>query len=137
MIIDKNLHLLNDGSPTFYRASQDHYSFLDLTVCSNNISNSFDWGVYHDRLSSDHFPIFINIKNPEIYTTKLPKYKFAEANWHMYRNSVSLPDTQNDCNVYNSAVVNAIINSCNLAIPKQVLGFLITIVASGGLLSAR
>ena len=50
VFLNANLHILNDGSPTFYRASQDQASHLDLTVCSNNLRNNFKWDVYHDRL---------------------------------------------------------------------------------------
>ena len=104
--LDKNLQLLNDGSPTFYRASQDHYSHLDLTFCSNNIYNLFNWRVHHDRLSSDHFPIFLDYKVDEIYTTKIPRWKFEDANWQAFRNSVILPDFQHDHNLYNTSIID-------------------------------
>ena len=109
---------MNDSSPTFYRAFQDQYSHLDLAFCSNGISDSFDWRVYHDRLSSDHFPIFIDYKIKEIYTTKLPKWKFAEANWRTYHNTVSLPDQIADCNIYYSNIITSILNACSSSIPK-------------------
>ena len=37
VILNNNLCVLNDGSPTFYRASQDLCSHLDLSICSNLI----------------------------------------------------------------------------------------------------
>ena len=117
-ILNNNLYLLNDGSPTFYRASQDQYSHLDLTFCTNNISNKFSWETYHDRLSSDHFPIFITFKTNKLYATKSPRWKLTEANWSNYKNSISLPEHPIGINEYNFKIVSSINDSCKLAIPK-------------------
>ena len=118
VFLNHYLHLLNDGSPTYYRAYQDLSSHLDLTFCSGAISNRFKWEVYHDQLSSDHYPIFIAYDIAGFYATKCPKWKFSEADWRTFNRVVSLPDLTLDHNVFNLSIVSAIMSSCNLAIPK-------------------
>ena len=112
------LHLLNDGSPTYYRSFQDQYSHLDLTFCSNTIGHRFKWEVYNDQMSSDHFPIFISCDISGLYVTKSPKWKLSEANWPLYKRNISIPDQILNINNYNSSIIKAINDSCSAAIPK-------------------
>ena len=38
-----------------FNPRNNYFSHLDVTACSDSISHKFQWSVYHDKLSSDHY----------------------------------------------------------------------------------
>ena len=115
---DVDLLTLNDGSPRYYNSFLDLYSHIDISACSDNVSQHFTWEVYHDKLSSDHFPIFITYKLLEMYSKKPAKWKFKEANWSNFRQEVSIPNVIFNHNSANQEVVNSILTACGSSIPR-------------------
>ena len=115
---DKDLFILNDGSPTYYNSFLDLYSHLDIAACSDNVSHRFNWEVYHDKLSSDHFPIFITHNLTNMYNFKPAKWKFGEAKWSDYRREVSLPTVLFDHNSANQEIINNILSASANTIPR-------------------
>ena len=120
---DKDLFILNDGSPTYYNSFLDLYSHLDITACSDNISHKFDWEVYHSKLSSDHFPIFISYNLTGTYTSKPAKWKFESANWANFKRQVSLPTIIFDFNLAYNEIVENILNVSSNNIPQTSTNF--------------
>ena len=113
-----DLYFLNDGSPTYFNPRNNYFSHLDVTACSDSISHKFQWSVYHDKLSSDHYPIFIKYNANHLYTSKSAKWKLPEANWAIFRNSVTLPDTFSDPNEDNHFITTKILDACSVSIPR-------------------
>ena len=105
-----NLSILNDGSPTHYDISTGLYSHLDISACSDIISHKFQWKTHHDKLSSDHFPIFIEYNLQELYTTKSARWNFGKANWAEYKKEIKIPDQYHDTNAGNSKIIDKIVN---------------------------
>ena len=120
---DKDLFVLNDGSPTYYNSFLDLYSHIDITACSDTISHKFDWEVYHSKMSSDHFPIFVTYDLPGLYTSKPAKWKFDNANWANFKQQVSLPTIIFDINAAHQQIVESILNVCSDNIPKTSTSF--------------
>ncbi|XP_019884483.2 uncharacterized protein LOC109610335 isoform X1 [Camponotus floridanus] len=60
-IIDLDITLLNDETPTFWDLERNHASKLDLSLISSSIVLETSWLINQDPWGSDHFPIFINI----------------------------------------------------------------------------
>ena len=92
IMMDHNLFNLNDGSPTYYRLSNNYYSHLDLTFISNLISHNFSWETYPDLLSSDHYPIIIRYQIEDIYTSKPATWIFSKADWNLYKMELTFTD---------------------------------------------
>ena len=79
-LIQSNSCLLNDLSPTHIDASSFKKSSIDLSFCHPDLVSDFEWLVLDDLYDSDHFPITMNLKNPQ--NTSIPQfYNFKRANW--------------------------------------------------------
>ena len=117
-ITGNDLALLNSMEPT-YEASNGNFTHIDITTCTTNISLQFEWEVYHDNVTSDHFPIIIkasNITLPE--TISLPKYKIKEADWKLFEETLQLPlpPFHSPTETY-TELQNKILSAANEAIP--------------------
>ena len=60
-LIDYDLTVLNDGSPTRITPPNTNSSALVLTLISPFLLPSSSWLVQSDSLTSDHFPIVISV----------------------------------------------------------------------------
>ena len=116
LIDQTNLVMLNNGAPTHPNRIND--SAIDLSMCSANISQYFEWNTAPSVLDSDHYPITIttNIETPEVTPIKLTK----QANWSIYTNSAAWNNmTQNHQN--NSDMLEELYDriqeACDEAIP--------------------
>lgn len=59
-IEDRNLIILNDGSPTFFRGHR-YSSCLDITICSATVPRNIQWATGVETLGSDHMPVLISL----------------------------------------------------------------------------
>ena len=90
-IIDNNLTLLNNGSPTF-ETSHSTFTHIDLTISSPNLALNFNWNVHHENYTSDHFPISIESTSHQI--NKIlppPKFITKKADWQKFQKELNLP----------------------------------------------
>ena len=62
-ILDKELTILNDGSPTRVNRATGVESTPDLTLCGNKWADKFSWSTGESIGSSDHKPIYITISS--------------------------------------------------------------------------
>lgn len=87
---ERNLHVLNDGSPTFVQSTR-RSSCLDLTVVSASIARHLAWSVGTDMLGSDHVPVLINIRGAP--GTQLRR-AVKRTDWQAYKATVdsTFPD---------------------------------------------
>ena len=53
-IIDNNLYILNDGTPTRYDKYNDKYSNIDISLIDIQQSSKFLWNIKTERAISDH-----------------------------------------------------------------------------------
>lgn len=84
---DKNICLLNDGSPTRRTAPGQNASAVDLSLCSPNLGTLLSWTVLQDSHGSDHLPILISF--PTSFSQPSPppnhnKYHLPKADWDQF-----------------------------------------------------
>lgn len=94
-ILDSDLFVVGDGSPTFCGDSYRNSSVVDLTLVHNSIcmrsSEKKSRKVGSDPWGSDHFPIFINLylkPVPSFIKNNRPKLYSIHTNWEIFQSSV-------------------------------------------------
>ena len=88
-VVNHNLCILNDGDVnTYYSKSHGTFSSIDLSICTANIVDRFEWNVLDDLYSSDHFPILITTlgNNP---TPPIKRFNMNKADWDSYKHYTS------------------------------------------------
>ena len=92
-----NICLLNDTSPTYLDPRSFNTSAVDLTMCSPEIAPEFSWATMDDPHHSDHFPIHITPKTPNV--TPIPSiFNIKRADWSSFKSDCSIhlgPNTKN------------------------------------------
>ena len=83
-ILNNNLCLLNNKTPTYIHPASGASSSLDLTLCSPEIFLDFSWGVDCDSHGSDHFPTVIHANDP-CDQEHAKKWKLHKADWNMFQ----------------------------------------------------
>ena len=117
ILLDHELVILNDNSPTRYDKNRNTYSHIDISCSSISIADKFNWRVLESSYGSDHFPILLTNSLTEMYTTKPIKYKLKEANWSEYSQRTTLPDTYDDANTDCTTIVETILGIAKETIP--------------------
>ena len=82
--------ILNDGSATRMNRTQGTKSSPDITIAKNNIAEKCEWNV-RKKLSSDHLPIVIKIKDKRQIREKikLRKWNYGKADWEKFRTELN------------------------------------------------
>lgn len=85
-IIENNsIDLQNTGSPTYFSATHQTHTCIDITLTSH-IQGSIQWKVMANREFSDHYPTMMQADiNSTKITLKTPKWNFKKANWDKFR----------------------------------------------------
>ena len=115
LIDQTNLVMLNNGAPTHPNLTND--SAIDLSMCSANVSQYFEWNTTPSVLDSDHLPITIttNTETPEATPIRLIK----KADWSIYTNSTAWNNmTQNHQN--NSEILEELYTRINTACDEAI-----------------
>ena len=120
VMINNNLCILNDGDvTTYYSKAHGTYSSIDLSICSGNIVDKFEWNVLDDLYSSDHFPVLIttlgHTPNPPIQ-----RFNTNKADWDSYKFHTSqIPPYDNtiDHNETAEYLTNFVKNAAEKAMP--------------------
>ena len=128
-ILNNNLYLLNDGSPTRIDLGNGALSCLDLTLSTPSLASKCSWAVCNTTLGSDHFLIEIKIQisppNTPITTpsTTISQLAIHKANWKLYKcilQNMKLEDVydENTQTLYDNFMAK-IIDAANAAIPPK------------------
>ena len=119
-MINFNLCLLNDGEiSTFYSKAHGTYSSVDLTICSSNIVDKFDWNVLDDLYSSDHFPVLITVLG-HTPAPPIERFNTNKADWSRYKfytNQIQSFDNSVDHNETADFFTNFIKNAAKKSMP--------------------
>ena len=85
VVLNHNLCILNDGDiSTYYSKTHGSFSSIDLSICSANIVDRFEWNVLDDLYSSDHYPILITTLGHSP-TPVIQRFNTKKADWDRYR----------------------------------------------------
>ena len=79
-LVDNNLCLFNDDTPTYLHPATGSLTSIDLTLSSPNIFLDFNWQVEEEQWGSDHYPVILHNQfySPEV---RQPRWQFHKANW--------------------------------------------------------
>lgn len=121
-LLSSSLCLLNSKQPTFYSASHNTFTCIDLSISSATLFPCFSWKVLDDPLGSDHFPIVLesHIPLPTILK-RIPRWKLDKADWGLFQLEATLDPlmlesmTPEEATLY---VTEQIINAAHHSIPK-------------------
>ena len=88
-LVDNNLCLFNDDTPTYLHPATGSLTSIDLTLSSPNTFLDFNWQVEEDQWGSDHYPIILQNQfySPE---DRQPRWQFHKANWPQFQNMCSI-----------------------------------------------
>lgn len=108
-VLNRDLVILNDGTPTMLQAPQNRNSAIDLVILSSDIAHNFTFTVLPDGGNSDHFPVMVKTKKDsdkfltKYKTTPYRTRNFRKANWPLYydRVMVEFSSNQGDMNYSN------------------------------------
>ena len=114
---------INDNEiNTYFSKTHSTFSSVDVTLCSSNIVDRFEWNVSDDLYSSDHFPIIISyLQNSP--TRHIPHYNIHKADWKLYelytREIPSYEHSRNH-NDTNSFITKFIKDAADKTIPHSI-----------------
>ena len=117
---NNNFCCLNEEeTETYFSKTHGTLSSVDISICSTNIVDKFQWHVLDDLYTSDHFPIIISYldQSPNI---EIPKYNLNKADWNKYylhTRNIQPFNNLIDHNEINSFIVEFMKNAANKSIP--------------------
>ncbi|CAF3642161.1 unnamed protein product [Rotaria socialis] len=118
-LINHDLCILNDGSPTYLSESNGAFSHLDLSICPIKIKSKFIWNISPFLMDSDHYPIFIEMEYSCSPINYRPKWRYSKADWFNFQNNIYLPSSFTDADSSCAAVTSAIVENATLYIPQS------------------
>lgn len=86
--LDTNqLVVLNKGDHTYFSLSHNSESAIDLSICSPQICNLFDWSVDCDIHHSDHYPIKLGttFQTDDAIASCVPRWNLNRADWARFQ----------------------------------------------------
>ena len=122
IVSDNAINVLNTGKPTHYLIHNNYHSHLDLSLCSPDISDSFNWDTADDLYHSHHYPIIISHSEKHYYTTSPKKWNIRQStidNWKAFKSNVNLPQDFQNQNIACQAIIDHIIDIASLHLKKK------------------
>ena len=122
VLIKKDCYFLDQDHDTYFnsREGQRTSSHIDLSLCSLELLQDFEWGVYNDLMGSDHFPIWLR-SGRQSRPQRYPKWIMQKADWNKFqeeakpRMDINEFDSANEANTY---VTGLFIDAAKQSIPK-------------------
>ena len=116
------LVLLNKGDNTHFSLAHNTESAIDLSICSPQICNLFEWSVDCDIRHSDHYPIHIkttfNSDNDSV-SSFIPRWNLKRADWNKFHDSCNIDHEQfNNPEEAVTFLTDTIISAANTSIPS-------------------
>ena len=90
-LIDKELTVMNDGTPTRVNKDSGGESTPDLSLCGNIWKNKYDWAVGEGMGKSDHLPVIITlysqVKHIPVLGSK-QRWRSSGVDWEKFRDEL-------------------------------------------------
>lgn len=132
ILLNHDIVLLNDSSPTHFNSPNATNSAIDLTLCSSNIANQLEWYTLKYLYGSDHYPLITQITHDNNPTdSHISRWKIDKANWTEFKEIISQHMNELDTIVENSInndtfdidsiidrLINIITQAADNSIPK-------------------
>ena len=88
-ILNSDLQVLNDDSPTHFNLTHGCQTNIDLSLCTRNLAPDLFWRTHPDLCSSDHYPILIYFLKHSMEISRF-RWKFHRANWPLFTHKTRL-----------------------------------------------
>lgn len=79
-----NLYCLNTGMPTHESLKSGTSSCIDVSLCSLDVSDRFEWSRSPCLRGSDHYPIYIQTLRPSPQPPPLSAWRYNRADWSSF-----------------------------------------------------
>ena len=116
-----NLCCLNDNeTSTYFSKTHSTMSSVDISLCTDNIVDQFEWAVCDELYSSDHFPIIISYLHRN-HEEHIPHYNINKADWEMfefYTRHINPFENLQDHDETNDYLTEFIKNAADKSIPR-------------------
>lgn len=114
---ERNLNILNDGSPTHVSFAYGTESAIDLTFCTPALQGNLEWFSSGDNFGSDHYPLLLRMTGPCMRIEGRPNWRIKEADWPMFdylllQRGHLLDETEYD------GFINHILDAASASIPR-------------------
>src|SRR5215469_16312741 len=90
LITKHNLVCMNSGAPTHYHQASQSFTHIDISLCSNIISQSLIWSRLDDLYGSDHYPIVIAEMGIDSSLDSPSRWCFRRADCTLFRNATKI-----------------------------------------------
>src|SRR5215470_16663587 len=81
LITKHDMVCMNSGAPTHYHQASQSFKHIDISLCSNIISQSLMWSRLNDLHGSDHYPIIIAEMGTDSSLDSLSRWCFRREDW--------------------------------------------------------
>jgi hypothetical protein len=89
LIDEHSLTIKNESQPTHIASVNNRLTAIDVTLCTQGLSDEFEWNVLEDLHGSDHFPILLTFTQYSQNMTRREKYIIKNADWTKYRENIN------------------------------------------------
>ena len=102
VLMNLNLSLINDHSPTYHQVNRDYYEVLDLYLCSSSLlEKTTDFKVlYNWDMTSDHYPIHVrlnfNFKCSDDENNLDFNYDLKKSDWNKFKELLANNEVKNE-----------------------------------------
>ena len=123
LLNNHNLVLLNNNQPTHVqRQHPNSFSIIDLSICSADCAQDFNFAVDESQFLSDHYPTHLISNNPEFSPPKrYPGWNLKLADWNTFYNETNtVPlNTEDSINESTYKITEEIQKAASLSIPRR------------------
>ena len=84
LLLNHDIMLLNDGTPTHYHQQTNTLSTIDLSICSSNCFTDFNYEVISSLYGSDHYPTQLSLVQPDTTREKFSSFNARKADWALF-----------------------------------------------------
>ena len=121
ILLTSDISIINSPSPTHFHIQTGSHSTIDLSLTSNSCSLDFSHRVLENLHGSDHYPIILDMIQPENNAQPSLRYKIEKADWTTFSNltrNYAAPDSTNIDEIVDG--INSFFLECaNATIPKS------------------
>lgn len=93
LLLNHNISLLNNDSPTHFHVQTGSLSTIDLSVCSSCCVLDLHYAVNDNLYSSDHFPIVITVNTTVNLGCRPERYITNRADWSTFSSLTVVQET--------------------------------------------
>ena len=80
--------ILNTGQQTHFTVPSGRTSALDLSLTSPQLAQDLTWSVHDDPLGSDHFPVWIELQDDPVLSSRPRRWNIQKADWTEFQTSL-------------------------------------------------